>query len=115
VLTHHLQDATPADGVTLLNCAPAEAVQIGLAAAGGKNLDVFSPNVGHQLLELGLIDEIDLHIVPMLLGRGYPAIRPPGSEPARLHRVGEGDPAPAVNVRYRPTAGATIRPKVPGK
>ncbi len=39
VLTHHPQDATPADGVTFLNCSPAKAVRIGLAAAGGKNLE----------------------------------------------------------------------------
>jgi hypothetical protein len=38
VLTHHPEDATPADGVTFLNCRPAEAVRIGLAAAGGKNV-----------------------------------------------------------------------------
>jgi dihydrofolate reductase len=71
VLTHHPEDATPADGVTFLNCDPAEAVRIGLAAAaGGKNLEVFSPTIGRQLLELGLIDEIDLHIAPILLGEG---------------------------------------------
>ena len=35
VLTHHPEDATPADSVTFLNCGPAEAVRIGLAAAGG--------------------------------------------------------------------------------
>jgi hypothetical protein len=28
----------------------------------------------------------------------------PGAEPIRLHRVGDGDPASAVNVRYRPGA-----------
>jgi hypothetical protein len=55
VLTHHPQDAAPADGVTFLNCGAAEAVRIGLAAAGGKNLEVFSPTIGRQLLELGLI------------------------------------------------------------
>jgi hypothetical protein len=43
VLTHHPEDATPTEGVTFLNCDPAEAVRIGLAAAGGKNLEVFSP------------------------------------------------------------------------
>src|SRR5262245_45622023 len=42
VLTHHPEDATPAEGVTFLSCDPAEAVRIGLAAAGGKNLEVFS-------------------------------------------------------------------------
>jgi dihydrofolate reductase len=46
VLTHHPEDATPADGVTFLHCGPAEAVRIGLAAAGGKNLEVFSPTIG---------------------------------------------------------------------
>ena len=59
VLTRHPQDATRADGVTFLSCGPAEAVRIGLEAAGGKNLEVFSPTIDRQLLELGLIDEID--------------------------------------------------------
>jgi dihydrofolate reductase len=110
VLTHHPEDATPADGVTFLNCGPAEAVRIGLAAAGGKNLEVFSPTIGRQLLELGLIDEIDLHIAPVLLGAGIRLYDSPGTEPLRLHRVGEGDPASAVNVRYRPvtTDGSSL-------
>ena len=105
VLTHHPEDAVPADDVTFLNCGPAEAVRIGLAAAGGKNLEVFSPTIGRQLLELGLIDEIDLHIVPVLLGEGIRLYDNPGGKPVRLHRVGDGDPLSAVNVRYRPASG----------
>jgi dihydrofolate reductase len=108
VLTHHPEDATPADGVTFLNCGPAEAVRIGLAAAGGKNLEVFSPTIGRQLLELGLIDEIDLHLAPVLLGQGIRLYDNPGGEPVRLYRAGEGDPALAVNLRYRPAAPAKI-------
>jgi len=115
VLTHHPEDATPADGVTFLNCGPAEAVRIGLAAAGGKNLEVFSPTIGRQLLELGLIDEIDLHIAPVLLGAGIRLYDSPGTGPLRLHRVGEGDPTSAVNVRYRPITTAKIPAEsVPG-
>ena len=78
--------------------------------AGGrpKNLEVFSPTIGRQLLDLGLIDEIDLHIAPILLGEGIRLYDNPGSEPIRLHRVGEGDPTSAVNVRYRPTTTAKI-------
>jgi dihydrofolate reductase len=76
VLTHHPEDATPADGVAFLDCDPAEAVRVGLKAAGGKNLAVLSPTIGRQLLELGLIDEIDLHVAPVLLGDGEPAPRP---------------------------------------
>jgi dihydrofolate reductase len=102
VLTHHPEDATPADGVTFLNCDPAQAVRIGLEAAGGKNLEVLSPTIGRQLLELGLIDEIDLHIAPVLLGDGIRLYDNPGSEPIHLHRVSDGDPNSEVNVRYRP-------------
>ena len=110
VLTHHPEDATPAEGVTFLSCDPAEAVRIGLEAADGKNLEVFSPTIGRQLLERGLIDEIDLHIAPILLGDGIRLYDNPGGEPIRLDRVdGEGrDTALAVNVRYRPSTVATI-------
>lgn len=102
VLTHHPEDATPAAGVTFLSCDPAEAVRIGLEAAGGKNLEVFSATIGRRLLELGLIDEIDLHIAPVLLGEGIRLYDNPGGEPIRLHRLGPVDPASVVNVRYRP-------------
>jgi dihydrofolate reductase len=96
ILTHHPEDATPADRVTFLNCGPAEAVAIALAAAGGKNVEVFSPTIGRQLLALGLIDEVDLHIAPVLLGEGIRMYDNPGGKPIRLH------PATAVDVRYRP-------------
>jgi len=105
VLTHHPEDATPADGVTFLNCDPSEAVRIGLAAAGGKNLGVFSPNIGAQLLELELIDEIDIHIAPILLGEGTRLYDKPGSEPIRLHRL-DDDPTSEARVRYRPATTA---------
>jgi dihydrofolate reductase len=108
VLTHHPEDATPADDVTFLNCGPAEAVRIGLAAADGKNLAVFSPTIGAQLLGLGLIDEIDLHIAPILLGQGIRLYDNPGSEPIRLHRLDDRDPTSAARVRYRPTTTANV-------
>jgi dihydrofolate reductase len=102
VLTHHPEDATPAEGVTFLNCDVAEAVRIGLEAADGKNLEVFSPTIGRQLLERGLIDEIDLHIAPVLLGQGIRLYDSPGHAPIQLRHAGEGDPMAIVNVRYRP-------------
>jgi dihydrofolate reductase len=106
VLTHHPEDARPTAGVTFLNCGVAEAVRIGLEAAGGKNLEVFSPTIGRQLLGLGLIDEIDLHIAPILLGHGIRLYDNPGGEPIRLHRVGRRDPTSVVNVRYQPVSTA---------
>jgi dihydrofolate reductase len=101
VLTHHPQDARPAEGVTFLDCSVEEAVRTGLEAARGKNLEVFSPTIGRQLLALGLIDEIDLHVAPVLLGDGIRLYDAPGGEPVHLHRVG-ADPTRSVDLRYRP-------------
>jgi dihydrofolate reductase len=102
VLTHHPDDAQPAEGVTFLTCDVAEAVRIALDAAGGKNVEVFSADIGRQLLERGLIDEIDRHIAPVLLGDGIRLFANPGGTPVRLELVNGDDPSAAVNVRYRP-------------
>ncbi|MEU9169010.1 dihydrofolate reductase family protein [Streptomyces sp. NPDC048420] len=104
VLTHHPEDAGPAAGVTFLDCDVADAVRIALKAADGKNVEVFSPTIGRRLLDLGLIDEIDLHIAPVLLGDGIRLYDNPGGAPVRLGLVNAGDPTAAVNVRYRPIA-----------
>jgi dihydrofolate reductase len=79
----------------------AEAVRIALEAAGGKNVEVFSPTIGRQLLDRGLIDEIDLHIAPVLLGDGIRLFDNPGGAPVRLELMNGDDRSASVNVRYR--------------
>ena len=101
VLTHHPEDATPAEGVTFLDCDVAEAVRIALAAAGGKNVEVLSPTIGRQLLQLGLVDEIDLHIAPILLGDGIRLYDNPGGRPVVLEQANDAGFA-ELDVRYRP-------------
>ncbi|MFJ7077733.1 dihydrofolate reductase family protein [Streptomyces sp. NPDC098781] len=105
VLTHHPEDAQPVPGVTFLNCDVAEAVRIGLEAAAGKNLEVFSPTIGRQLMERGLIDEIELHIAPVLLGDGIRLYDNPGGAPVRLELLNGEDRRAEINVRYRPVGG----------
>jgi hypothetical protein len=90
VLTHHPEDAEPVDGVTFLDCDVAEAVRIGLDAADGKNLESFSPSIGTPLLERGLIDEVDLHVLPRLLGDG-----------TRLYDVADGSMRKVQNLGRR--------------
>ncbi|NNH75154.1 dihydrofolate reductase [Nocardia uniformis] len=102
ILTHHPEDAAPAEGVTFLNCDVAEAVRIGLEAADGKNLEVLSPSIGRQLLERGLIDEIDLHIAPILLGDGIRLFDSPGGRPIRLRHAQGSHPVAEVDVRFHP-------------
>lgn len=102
VLTHHPGDARHAEDVTFLSCPVDEAVRIGLEAAGGKNLGIFSADIGRQLLGLGLIDEIDIHIVPALLGDGIRLYDVAGGDLVRLIRR-DADPTRAARLRYEPT------------
>jgi dihydrofolate reductase len=101
VLTHHPEDVRAAEGITILSCPVDEAVQIALQAAQGKNVEVFSPTIGAQLLHLGLIDELDIHVAPVLLGDGIRLYDAPGGKLMHLQRDGD-DPTLAVNLRYRP-------------
>jgi dihydrofolate reductase len=102
VLTHHAEDAPPTPGVTFLNCDVAEAVRIAREAAGGKNVEVFSPDIGRRLLARGLIDEIDLHIAPVLPGGGIRLFDNPGGASVPLELLTGEDRKAAANVRYRP-------------
>lgn len=102
ILTHHPQDAPHAEGATILSCDVTDACRVGLDAAGGKNLEIFSTDIGRQLLTLGLIDEIHLHIAPLLLGDGIRLYDSPGAAPVPLELLGGDDPSAAVDVRYRP-------------
>ncbi|NEB02553.1 dihydrofolate reductase family protein [Streptomyces sp. SID13726] len=102
VLTHHPEDVGPTTGVTFLDCDVAEAARIALEAAAGKNVEVFSADVGRQLLDRGLLDEIDLHIAPVLLGTGVRLYDNPDGTPVRLELLNGGDRTAAVSVRYRP-------------
>jgi dihydrofolate reductase len=105
ILTHHPEDASPTADTTFLTCDVAEAVRIALEAAGGKNLEILSASIGRQLLERGLIDEIDLHIVPVLLGDGIRLFDNPGGAPVELELLNDHDQVTTLNVRYRPVTG----------
>ena len=63
-------------------------------------------DVGHDRSRSrhGLIDEIDLHIAPVLLGDGIRLFDRPGGDPVRLELLNGDDPKAAVNVRYHPVA-----------
>lgn len=71
VLTHRPADGPPQDpSITFLSSGVRDAVATGLAAAGGKDLVVMGADVGRQCLREGLVDEILIHLAPVLLGEG---------------------------------------------
>jgi dihydrofolate reductase len=72
VLTHQSPKAPPDPAVTFLSGDMEAAVATARKAADGKNVEIFGADLTGQCLERGLIDEIVVHIVPVLLGTGTP-------------------------------------------
>ena len=69
VLTHRPPDPPDPD-VIYLTGDIGEAVTTALDAAGGKNLQILGADVAAQCLRRGLVDEIEVYVVPVLLGDG---------------------------------------------
>ncbi|MEV4087573.1 dihydrofolate reductase family protein [Nonomuraea fuscirosea] len=61
-----------------------------------------SQDIARQCVERGLIDEFRVHLAPVMLGAGVRLFNCPGIEPVRWARIHDGDPAQAVDLRYRP-------------
>lgn len=73
VVTHRTREDLRGDnGGTFAFDGLEPAVQRAREAAGDKVVMVLGPDVSRQMLALGLLDEIRLHIVPILLGEGTP-------------------------------------------
>jgi dihydrofolate reductase len=71
VLTHRAADHDVSDpGITLLTSDVDDALGTARDAAGGKNVEIFGANLAAQCLARDLIDEIVVHVAPVLLGEG---------------------------------------------
>jgi dihydrofolate reductase len=101
VLTSHPEDAEAHERITLLNGSIAEAVETARAAAEDRDLVLFGGSIGRQCVQQGLVDELRVHVAPVLLGDGVRLYEAPGSEPVRLARLDDGDPARVADLRFR--------------
>jgi dihydrofolate reductase len=69
------------------------------AAANGKDVGVAGADIAQQCLQLGLLDEIHIHLVPVLLGEGIRLFDNLSSTPVQLERTRVVD-APNVTHLY---------------
>jgi len=105
VLTHHPREPLPMEGGTTFHFVTdgiESALQQARAAAGGKDVSLGGgADAARQYLAAGLVDEMEISLVPLLLGRGerlFDGVAPgPGLEQVRAVE------APGVtHIRYRP-------------
>lgn len=78
----------------------ADAVARASADAGDRVVSVLGGRIGRECLRLGLIDEIHLHVVPMLLGDGIPLFTGLGTR-VDLERIDSAGYAQGVHLSYR--------------
>ncbi|MGE3289013.1 MAG: dihydrofolate reductase family protein [Pseudonocardia sp.] len=69
VLTHHVPDEPP-PGVVRYVTDVRECAALARAAAGEADVMVHGAGAGQALLRARELDEVELHVVPVLLGRG---------------------------------------------
>jgi dihydrofolate reductase len=67
-------------------------------AAGDKDVLVLGADVARQLLRAGLLDEVRVHLVPLLMGEGTPLF---AGERAELVPEGKPVTGTVTHLRYR--------------
>ena len=106
VLTHEPPDDVP-DWMTGMFVA--EDIEAAVArareAAGRKNVGILGASVARQCLERGLLDEIVVHLAPVLLGDGVRLFELPGGRRIRLEPTHLGRTDGLTDLRFR-VAGA---------
>jgi len=101
VLTHRGQERIDKSGgtsYTFVTGGIKDAVKQARAVAGGKDvLLAGGVSIARQALDAGLVDEVVLHVTPVLVGRGMPLF---GTERADLRCVEVIQGSGAVHLRY---------------
>jgi dihydrofolate reductase len=71
------------------------------AAAGDKYVNLMGSAAPQQCLRAGLLDEVQLHVVPVLLGRGVRLFDDLGAERVELEIVRVVDSPGVAHLRHR--------------
>ena len=70
ILTHHVDEGDVPPGSARFVTDVAECAALAKAAAGDRNVMVHGAGAAQALLRAGLLDELELHVVNVLLGQG---------------------------------------------
>lgn len=102
LMTHRAHEPIEKDGVTYTFVVDdiAQAVESAKQAAGDRLVSLLGGSISRQCLELGLVDEIQLHVVPIVLGEGI-SLFAGLTKRTKLERVETSAFASETHLRYR--------------
>jgi dihydrofolate reductase len=99
VLTHEPFEPPAGSGITVVAGDIREVVATARAAAAGRTVELFGASVAAQALRHGLVDELLVHIAPVLLGDGIPFCA--GSGRVDLEPLQTTSSGTVTTLRYR--------------
>jgi dihydrofolate reductase len=107
VVTHHPRDPVEMKGGTTYHFVTdgiESALDQAKQAAGGKDVMLLGGgNIAQQYLAAGLLDELELHVVPLLLGGGSRLLDNLGDAKVQLEQVRAVEAPGVAHLKYRVT------------
>jgi len=100
VLTHHVPHDPPPGSVRYLRDVD-ECAALARAAVGDGDVMVHGAGAAQALLQAGQLDELELHVVPVLLGQGRRLFGDPSAKPTELEFLRRLEDQDVTHLRYR--------------
>jgi dihydrofolate reductase len=100
VLTHDAPEHAAA-GFTFVSGDINQAVAAAKTAAGDKYVVILGATIAQECLDAGLLDEVLVHIAPVLLGDGVRLFDRPGGSNVKLERISLTDAPRVTNLWLR--------------
>ncbi|MGX7678818.1 dihydrofolate reductase family protein [Jatrophihabitans sp. DSM 45814] len=101
VLTHTAPSDPPDKEIRFLSGPIEDVVHTAREAAGGRRLGIFGADVARQALAAGLLDEIAVHLAPVLLGGGIRLYGGHGEMTVPLRRIEATLSPQLTDLRFR--------------
>jgi dihydrofolate reductase len=103
VLTHNVPEHVPhgESRYTFVTDGVESAIEQAKVAAGDKYVSLMGASIPQQCLRVGLLDEIQIHLVPVLLGAGVRLFDHLGSENIELETIRVVDSPGVTHLRFR--------------
>lgn len=103
VVTHNARQPLSIGTTTFqfLTGGVSQVIEIAKKAAGIKNVAILGHSIGQQSLELGLVDELVVHIYPVIFGNGLRLTDQLACQPIELERVEIISTTQITSMRFR--------------
>jgi dihydrofolate reductase len=101
VVSHNVPQDIPAGSVYSFVNGVEAALETAKKAAGDKDISLTGANVAQQFIKLGLVDEISIHLVPVLFGSGTRLLEDLGGEHVPLETTDVIETKEAIHRRFR--------------